>query len=57
MARMRDRLVSGLLVCEECLKVSDDGAHGWRALLGREDDDFETVVVLWPKCAARLDHG
>jgi hypothetical protein len=42
-----------MLECAEC-KVSSTGkARGWRALLGLEDDDTETVVVLCPDCAER----
>ncbi len=32
-------ITSGVLVREECIKVSADRARGWRALLGTEDDD------------------
>jgi len=47
--------VSGVLVCDECLKVSEDRALGWRALLGTEDDDTEVVVVLCPACWCRFE--
>lgn len=39
------------------MKVADDGARGWRAYLGTEDDDSEVVVVLCPSCAAAFDKG
>lgn len=42
-----------MLECAECKVVSTGKARGWRALLGLEDDDTETVVVLCPDCAER----
>ena len=42
-----------MLECAECKIVSTGKARGWRALLGLEDDDTETVVVLCPECAHR----
>ena len=42
-----------MLECAECKIESTGKARGWRALLGLEDDDTETVVVLCPECAAR----
>jgi hypothetical protein len=42
-----------ILECAECKVVSTGKALGWRALLGLEDDDTETVVVLCPECAER----
>lgn len=38
------------LVCESCGREADRKAKGWRGLLGREDDDSATVVVLCPDC-------
>jgi hypothetical protein len=43
------------LVCESCGAVSEGRAEGWRALLGREDDDRKVVVVLCPECARDVD--
>ena len=42
-----------MLECAECKVESTGNARGWRALLGLEDDDTETVVVLCPECARR----
>ena len=42
-----------MLACAECKIESTGKARGWRALLGLEDDDTETVVVLCPECAER----
>jgi hypothetical protein len=42
-----------MLWCAECKVTSTGKARGWRALLGLEDDDTETVVVLCPECARR----
>lgn len=42
-----------MLQCVECKVESTGPARGWRALLGLEDDDTETVVVLCPECALR----
>jgi hypothetical protein len=42
-----------ILECAECKVASTGKARGWRALLGLEDDDTETVVVLCPECAER----
>jgi hypothetical protein len=50
---MRKPVVSGLLICEGCVRVSDETACGWRAFLGTEDDDTEVVVVVCPTCAER----
>jgi endogenous inhibitor of DNA gyrase (YacG/DUF329 family) len=41
------------LRCAECGTESTEGARGWRALLGVDDDDREEVVVLCPTCANR----
>lgn len=45
---------TGRLVCDECVRVSEGRAAGWVALLGREDDDRETVVVMCPTCAGAV---
>jgi hypothetical protein len=57
--RSRD-LVSGpalydrsVLCCVECRREATGKGLGWRAILGLEDDDTETVVVLCPDCAYR----
>jgi len=42
-----------MLECAECKVISTGKARGWRALLGLEDDDTETVVVLCRDCAER----
>jgi hypothetical protein len=49
----RTRTIRLMLECAECLVKSTGNARGWRALLGLEDDDTETVVVLCPECAER----
>lgn len=41
------------LTCAVCGVESEGRARGWRALLGREDDDTVTVQVFCPACAAR----
>ncbi|MBD0348615.1 MAG: hypothetical protein ICV59_05635 [Thermoleophilia bacterium] len=42
-----------MLRCGECDRTALDKGLGWRALLGVDDDDTETVVVLCPECARR----
>jgi hypothetical protein len=42
-----------MLECAECKVTSTGKALGWRALLGLEDDDTESVVVLCQECARR----
>jgi hypothetical protein len=42
-----------MLECAECKIVSTGKALGWRGMLGLEDDDTESVVVLCPECARR----
>ena len=57
---MRRPLASGVLVCAECVKVSDERADGWRAYVaGGEDQEPVEVVVLCPGCVEReqLDRG
>jgi hypothetical protein len=51
----RRPVASGVLVCDEWRKVSDERARHWRALLGTEDDDTDTVLVLCPGCASAGD--
>ena len=41
------------LTCAVCGVESKGKARGWRALLGREDDDAVTVQVFCPECAER----
>jgi hypothetical protein len=36
-----------ILICQECRKASDEGAHGWRALLTVDDE----VATSCPGCA------
>jgi hypothetical protein len=45
------------LVCESCGDVSEGRAQGWRAPLGRENDDTLVAVVLCPACAADVDEN
>lgn len=53
--RRRPRVpVSGLLVCAECVRVSDEGARAWRAfLVGGLDGEPVEIVILCPGCAER----
>lgn len=41
------------LKCLECGVVSDDSARGWRAYLGRFDEEPVEVCVYCPDCAER----
>jgi hypothetical protein len=45
------------LVCESCAAVSEGRAEGWRAPLGRENDDTQVAVVLCPECARDVDEN
>jgi hypothetical protein len=43
------------LRCEECTRLSDEQAFGWLAMLADDpdEDEFASVVVYCPGCAAR----
>lgn len=44
------------LACSACGKTGDTGtANGWRAPLGRKDDDTIVVCVMCSACADDLD--
>jgi hypothetical protein len=43
------------LGCESCGATSDPRSHGWRSLLGRDDDDRSVAVVMCPTRAADVD--
>jgi hypothetical protein len=38
------------LGCEACGREQPDGERGWHGMLGREDDDTVTVVIICPTC-------
>lgn len=45
-----------VLVGDECGRLADEDAKGWRALLGADPDDDEDPVsthIFCPECAAR----
>jgi hypothetical protein len=43
------------LRCEECWRTSDERAVAWVAMLAEdlEEDEYATVIVYCPACAAR----
>ncbi len=44
------------LVCDDLNHVYRDGnGRGWKAYLGAEDDESESVVVLCPACSQAFD--
>ena len=44
-----------MLRCNECDVLSDEQAWGWRGVLAQDPDEdaFEFVVILCPRCCAR----
>ena len=43
------------LRCEACGRISREDERSWRAYLGVEDDDTESVVVFRPTCVSEVD--
>jgi hypothetical protein len=41
------------LRCEDCGRKRPDGERGWHGMLGREDDETVTVVIICPACHER----
>jgi hypothetical protein len=42
------------LVCAECGRHDDNGAHGWRGyLVDLDDDGADEVIFFCPSCVAR----